>query len=69
MLFIQGTRDAFARQELLTPVVGALGDRARIEWIEGADHSHRTRGAKCPDEEIGRDLGRDAGAFVLEVTG
>ena len=69
MLFIQGTRDAFAQRELLTPVVDALGSRARIDWIEGGDHSHRVRGAKRSDAEIGRGLGVDAAAFVLDVIG
>jgi predicted alpha/beta-hydrolase family hydrolase len=39
MLFIQGTRDAFARPDLLDAVVGRLGARARLVRIEGGDHS------------------------------
>jgi predicted alpha/beta-hydrolase family hydrolase len=39
MLFVQGTRDAFARADLLAPVLAALGDRATLHSIEGGDHS------------------------------
>ena len=69
MLFIQGTRDAFARPDRLEPVLASLGDRARVEWIEGGDHSHRVRGERRSDEEIGRDLGAMAASFVRDVVG
>jgi hypothetical protein len=39
MLFLQGSRDALAELELLTPVVKKLGARATLEIVEGADHS------------------------------
>lgn len=39
MLFVQGTRDAFARWDLLTPVLARLGERATLHALEGADHS------------------------------
>jgi predicted alpha/beta-hydrolase family hydrolase len=42
MLFVQGTRDALADLERLRPVCAALGSRARLVEIEGADHSFRT---------------------------
>ncbi|MBV8402555.1 MAG: dienelactone hydrolase family protein [Gammaproteobacteria bacterium] len=38
MLFLQGTRDALADAALLTSVLAGLGGRARIDWLEGADH-------------------------------
>ncbi len=69
MLFIQGARDAFARRELLEPVVDRLGSLARVEWIEGGDHSHRVRGVKRSDRETGAMLGAMAGAFVRDVVG
>jgi predicted alpha/beta-hydrolase family hydrolase len=43
MLFLQGTRDAFARRELLMPVIERLGARARLRWIEDGDHSFAVR--------------------------
>lgn len=43
MLFVQGTRDAFARPDLLSAVLGALGERATLHSIEGGDHSLAVR--------------------------
>lgn len=46
MLFLQGTRDEFARADLLTAVAAGLGPRAELAWFEDADHSFKTpRGA------------------------
>ncbi len=39
MLFVQGTRDAFARWDLIEDVVVRLGPRSRLLRIEGGDHS------------------------------
>ena len=39
MLFLQGTRDGFARLELLSPVLQSLGPRAALHLVEGGDHS------------------------------
>ena len=39
MLFLQGTRDAFAGLELLRPILARLGSRATLHVIDGADHS------------------------------
>jgi uncharacterized protein len=39
MLFVSGTKDQFAGKDLLEGVVRKLGSRARIHWIEGANHS------------------------------
>lgn len=39
MLFLQGTRDAFARLDLITEVCQGLGARATLRVFEGADHS------------------------------
>ena len=41
MLFLQGTRDAFADLELLRPVAKRLGDRATLHLVEGGDHSFK----------------------------
>jgi predicted alpha/beta-hydrolase family hydrolase len=41
MLFLQGTRDTFARWDLLERVVARLGDTASLHRIEEADHSFR----------------------------
>lgn len=39
MLFLQGTRDAFAGLELLRPIVAKLGPLVTLHVIDGADHS------------------------------
>lgn len=39
MLFVQGTRDAFARPDLLAAVLAGLGEKATLHSIEGGDHS------------------------------
>jgi predicted alpha/beta-hydrolase family hydrolase len=39
MLFLQGTRDAFARLDLITDVSQGLKPRATLHVVEGADHS------------------------------
>jgi hypothetical protein len=39
MLFVQGTRDAFAREDLLDALLARLGSRAELHRVTGADHS------------------------------
>jgi uncharacterized protein len=39
MLFLQGTRDGFARLELITDVTNHLKPRSTLYLVEGADHS------------------------------
>jgi predicted alpha/beta-hydrolase family hydrolase len=39
MLFLQGARDKLAELDLLKPVIAALGERATLHVVEGADHS------------------------------
>ena len=39
MLFLQGTRDDFARLDLLQALVKRLGKRATLRLFEDADHS------------------------------
>ena len=45
MLFVQGTRDAFARADLLAAVLAGLGGRATLHSIEGGDHSFAVPGS------------------------
>lgn len=46
MLFLQGTRDVFARRDLLESVLSKLGAKATLRLFEDADHSFKTqRGA------------------------
>ena len=39
MLFLQGTRDALAKLELLQPLIERLGARATLKLLQDADHS------------------------------
>jgi predicted alpha/beta-hydrolase family hydrolase len=41
MLFVQGTRDDFARWDLLAAVLQRLGSRATLHAVEGGDHSFK----------------------------
>jgi predicted alpha/beta-hydrolase family hydrolase len=43
MLFVQGTRDAFAREDLLRSVIERLGARATLVGIEDGDHGFGVR--------------------------
>lgn len=66
MLFLQGTKDPFARWDLLEPLVERLGDRATLHPVEGGDHSFRVRGEPKDDAATGRRLGEVAGDFIRE---
>ncbi len=52
LLFLQGTRDTFARLDLLTPVCERLGSRATLHLVEGGDHSFgvQKRSGRTADE-------------------
>jgi predicted alpha/beta-hydrolase family hydrolase len=67
MLFLQGTRDPFAKPELLDTVIGKLGDRATLARVEGGDHSFRVRGVEADDRGIGASLAAVAAPFVRRV--
>jgi uncharacterized protein len=54
MLFVQGTRDAFAREDLLSDLMERLGARAELHRVAGADHSFgvlKRSGRRPPDVE------------------
>ena len=57
MLFLEGTRDAFAEREFLLPVCERLGARATLAWIDDGDHSFRVR----------KSSGRDNAAVLDEL--
>lgn len=58
MLFLQGTRDNFARRDLLRPVCERLGTRATLHLVEGGDHSFKVRGRQASDvlEDLARAI-------------
>jgi uncharacterized protein len=57
MLFVQGTRDDFARPDLLEAVLARLGERAVLHRIPDGDHSFKVRrSAGRSAEEVTRDV-------------
>lgn len=67
MLFLQGTRDTFARPDLLAAVLERLGPRAELVSIEGGDHSFRVAGGRRDAATIAAGLADPAAAFVRRV--
>jgi hypothetical protein len=67
MLFLQGTRDTFARPELLHRVVAKLGARATLEEIENADHSFRVPGGPRDGATIAAALAPRVAAFAARL--
>ena len=55
MLFLSGTRDAFAERTLLERVVGRLEQRATLVWTEGGDHSLKVGKSGTATLEIAAD--------------
>ncbi|MFQ5907688.1 MAG: alpha/beta family hydrolase [Thermoplasmata archaeon] len=54
MLFLQGTRDALARRDLIDTVVRGLGERGVLHFVEGGDHSFNVlkRSGRDPTEVL-----------------
>jgi len=70
MLFLQGTRDDFAKLELIQPVVSRLGDRARLQLFAYADHSfHVPARSGRTDAEVRGDMTRTLAAWMNSVIG
>jgi len=72
MLFLTGTRDALAEPMLLTEVLGELGERATLRWLDTADHGYKTLSKQrlYPGdvfEEIGAHIGRFVGDNTPET--
>lgn len=59
MLFVSGTRDGFARKDLLEKVLAKLGSVATVHWIIDGDH-----GFKTPDSKRG---GKDGTGEALSA--
>ncbi|MCJ7832339.1 MAG: alpha/beta hydrolase [Actinobacteria bacterium] len=64
MLFLQGTRDPFARTESLEPVLRKLGKSAVYVPTEGGDHSFRVKGGTRDDHAIGATLAEPTFEFI-----
>ena len=46
LLFIQGTNDTLGSRAEIEQMVRLLGNRARVEWIEGATHKFDVEGSE-----------------------
>jgi predicted alpha/beta-hydrolase family hydrolase len=69
MLFLHGSGDPFADGGLLRKVVRKIGPRARIEEVEGGDHSFNVRGRRADAREVGAGLAEMAAPFVRSAAG
>jgi hypothetical protein len=69
LLFLQGTRDALADLALLRPIVEALGPRARLRELEGADHGfHVRKRSGRTHEGVIEALAEDVVRFAAECS-
>lgn len=70
MLFLQGTRDDFAKLDLIEPVVARLADRAELKLFRDADHSfHVPARSGRTDAEVRGDLTRTLATWIDAVIG
>lgn len=69
MLFLHGTRDPFARTDLLRAVLERLGERATYVPVEGGDHSFEVPGRREAPGEVGAALAEHAAPWVRRVVG
>ena len=65
MLFLQGTRDALARLELLEPVLDRVGPKATLHLVEGANHGfHVPKRSGRTDEDVLDELADTAATWI-----
>lgn len=68
MLFLQGSRDAFARLELLRPVLSELGSMAELHLIEDADHGFRVpKRTGRSGEDVLEELASEAAGWMNRI--
>jgi predicted alpha/beta-hydrolase family hydrolase len=65
MLFLSGTRDAMATPALMTDLVDSLGGRARLHWLDTADHGYKVlKRSRQSEENVFDELARVAAEFM-----
>ncbi len=65
MLFLQGTRDAFARIDLIRTVVADLGSDSTIHIVDEGDHSFNVPKRSGPThDEVLRELAETIRAWA-----
>jgi predicted alpha/beta-hydrolase family hydrolase len=69
MLFLQGTRDDLADLDLITAVCAALGERATLQVVPGADHSFAVlKRSGRTDAEVLEELAAAMALWVRRAT-
>ena len=68
MLFLQGTRDAFAGLDLLRPVVDKLGAKATLHLVDTGDHSFHVKSAGRDDAAVLRELAQAVGSWAKKIS-
>ena len=64
MLFLSGTRDTFADENLLEPLVTGL-PTAELHRLDTADHGYKVlKRSRNTDEDVFDEIARVAGAFI-----
>ncbi len=68
LLFLQGSKDAFAELDLLQPMTTRLGERATLTLFDSADHSfHVAAKTGKRDADIRRELIDSAATWMLAL--
>lgn len=67
MLFLSGTRDSFARKDLLEGVVMKIGTNAQLKWIENGDHSFKTSSSKTDKADGTNEALRDLLEWIHKI--
>jgi predicted alpha/beta-hydrolase family hydrolase len=69
-LCINGTRDALCRRDLMEAVLGRVGPRFRMHWLEGADHMwHVLQSSGRTDADVLEEAGRVSEAWLAQDGG
>ena len=69
MLFLSGTRDGLAEARLLAPMVAGLGERARLHWLDTADHSYKVlKRTRALEQDVFDELAEQTAGFMADLT-
>ena len=65
LLFLQGTRDAFADLKLLKPLCSRLGKKAELFVVDGGDHSfHMLKSSGRSDDEVLEEVAAKVAGWI-----
>ena len=70
VLCLNGTRDAFARRDLMEAALKTVKTKWKMHWLEGADHSfHVPKSSGRTDAEVLVEIANAAEAWAARLTG